>query len=58
MKKPVFPKTIRVKQDNNGEAYWLSVVEQDNEMEEDGQAIATYERVSVGHVKITKEIVA
>ena len=55
----VFPKTIHVKQDVSvsGDEKWLSVVEDDMEMDENGQAIALYQLVSIGRVKITKEII-
>ncbi len=56
-KKSNFPDEILVKREISGEDSWLQVVERDSEMEEDGQAIATYQKVSVGHVRITKEIV-
>lgn len=53
-----FPKTIKVVQRNLEEDNpYLMVIEDDSELEENGEAIATYEKVSTGRVKITKEIV-
>jgi len=53
-----FPKIIRVvEEDAGGESTYLAVVTDDTDLQENGQAIATYERVSIGRVKITKEIV-
>lgn len=52
-----FPKTLLVVEDGAGTDDAFFMIVEKEELAENGQAIATYEKVSSGRVKITKEIV-